>query len=441
MPINKEDLQITFLKSELESAAQRNCFLEKENEQLKQELAYLKAKICTLKAQSIERKSSLRKKLSNTAFDGGNESSLQQKQQIAHINSREDCPRVYEGSLSALDPLETKAKVEKLPQVVPVPPPAPTSAAPKTAALPIDYANEKTVPGPPAPPPLPSKLLPRSVSIVRRVPEVMEFYRTITKKHNKADNKNSFQGIIPASANARNMIGEIENRSTYLLAIKSDVETHGEHIRFLTREVENAAFTEISDMEAFVKWLDLELSYLVDERAVLKHFPQWPERKADAMREAAFSYRDLKSLEAEVLSFKDNPKQLAILSLKKMQALQDRLEGSIHNVQRMRDSVSQKYREFQIPWKWMLDAGVISHLKLSSLRLAKEYMRRVATELQSHCSKKEELMLQGVRFAFRVHQFAGGFDAEALRGFEELKAATLDQFGQQNSDHNLPKPC
>ncbi|KAK9124561.1 hypothetical protein Sjap_014163 [Stephania japonica] len=438
MPINKEDLQITFLNCELESAAKRNCFLEKENEQLKQELAYLKAKICALKAQSLERKSSLRKKLSNTTFNGGNESMLQQKQQIALINSREECPTASEGALFASDPLETKAKVEKSLKVVPIPPPAPTSA--KTAALPIDYANEKKVPAPPAPPPLPSKLLPRSVNIVRRVPEVMEFYRTITKKHNRADNKNSFQGIIPASANARNMIGEIENRSTYLLAIKSDVETHGEHIRFLTREVENAAFTEISDMEAFVKWLDLELSYLVDERAVLKHFPQWPERKADAMREAAFSYRDLKSLEAEVLSFKDNPKQLAILSLKKMQALQDRLEGSIHNVQRMRDSASQKYREFQIPWKWMLDTGVISQLKLSSLRLAKEYMKKVATELQSHSSKKEELMLQGVRFAFRVHQFAGGFDTEALRAFEEVKAATLDQFGQQNGD-NSPKPC
>ncbi|KAK9114416.1 hypothetical protein Syun_021213 [Stephania yunnanensis] len=97
------------------------------------------------------------------------------------------------GSLSASDPLETKAKVEKLPQVMSVSPLAPTSAAHKTAALPIDYSNEKTVPTPLEPPPLPSKLLLRSVNIVRRMPEVMEFYCTITKKHNKADNKNSFQ--------------------------------------------------------------------------------------------------------------------------------------------------------------------------------------------------------------------------------------------------------
>lgn len=106
--------------------------------------------------------------------------------------------------------------------------------------------------------------------------------------------------------------------------IKSDVETQGGLINNLTREVETAAFTKISDVEAFVKWLDEELSCLVDERAVLKHFPQWPERKADALREAAFSYRDLKNLQTEVSSFKNNPKQPLTQSLKRMQTLQDR---------------------------------------------------------------------------------------------------------------------
>lgn len=102
------------------------------------------------------------------------------------------------------------------------------------------------------------------------------------------------------------------------------METQGEFINSLTREVEAAAYTEISDVEAFVKWLDEELSYLVDERAVLKHFPKWPERKADALREAAFSYRDLKNLEAEVSSFEDNTKQPLTQSLRRIQALQDR---------------------------------------------------------------------------------------------------------------------
>ena len=106
--------------------------------------------------------------------------------------------------------------------------------------------------------------------------------------------------------------------------IKSDVEKQKEFINFLISEVQSAVFKDISDVEVFVKWLDQELSSLVDERAVLKHFPQWPERKADALREAAFSYRDLKNLEAEVSSFEVNPKESFNSELRRMQALQDR---------------------------------------------------------------------------------------------------------------------
>ncbi|KAG2320991.1 hypothetical protein Bca52824_014204 [Brassica carinata] len=35
--------------------------------------------------------------------------------------------------------------------------------------------------------------------------------------------------------------------------------------------------------------------------------------------------------------------------------------------------------------------------------------------------EEEELIVQGVRFAFPVHQFAGGFDAETMRAFQELR--------------------
>lgn len=106
--------------------------------------------------------------------------------------------------------------------------------------------------------------------------------------------------------------------------IKSDVESQGEFINSLKNEVENAAYREISDVEAFVKWLDQELSSLVDERAVLKHFPQWPEKKADAMREASCCYRDLKNLESDVESFQDDFNQPTSVSLKCIQALQDK---------------------------------------------------------------------------------------------------------------------
>ena len=48
-----------------------------------------------------------------------------------------------------------------------------------------------------------------------------------------------------------------------VVQIKSDVETQGDFIRFLIKEIENAACANIVDVVPFVKWLDDELSYLV----------------------------------------------------------------------------------------------------------------------------------------------------------------------------------
>lgn len=56
---------------------------------------------------------------------------------------------------------------------------------------------------------------------------------------------------------------------------------------------------------------------------MLKHF-KWPERKADAMREAAIEYRDLKRLESEVSCYKDNANVPCGLALKKMAGLLDK---------------------------------------------------------------------------------------------------------------------
>lgn len=61
----------------------------------------------------------------------------------------------------------------------------------------------------------------------------------------------------------------------------------------------------------------------VDERAVLKHF-DWPEKKADTLREAAFGYRDLKKLDLEVSSFKDDTRTPCDIALKKMVALSEK---------------------------------------------------------------------------------------------------------------------
>ncbi|XP_076894782.1 INCREASED PETAL GROWTH ANISOTROPY 1-like protein 1 [Bidens hawaiensis] len=374
------------IKKELEAALLEIGSLQKENQELKQEISRLKTQITTLKAHDLERKSLLWKKLQNSMDSGKVIDEPPQKPKLIQI----DVPETQNANLPK------------------PPPPSPPQLL------------QRRVTAPPPPPP-PIQMTPVGSKTVRRVPAVMEFYRSLMKRDTQKENKNGVTGFV-LPAYSRDMIGEIENRSTYLSSIKSDVEKYGPLLNFLIREVQSASFKEISDVEAFVKWVDGELSCLVDERAVLKHFPQWPERKADALREAAFSYRDLKSLESEVLGFKNGLKQPLIQSLRKMQALQDRLESSISGLERTREATSKRYKELQIPWQWLMDTGVVGKIKLCSLTLARECMQMIAKELEcNEASRDGDLLLQGVRFAFRVHQFAGGFDTETMHAFEELK--------------------
>ncbi|KAL5710109.1 hypothetical protein ACHQM5_020713 [Ranunculus cassubicifolius] len=410
MPRNEDDPDLTIIRKELEASLQRNLYLERENEQLKEEIVRLKGKVRTLKAQNLRDTSVLRTKVVTESYTT-----------TTHHN------QLYEFYISEKNPTEEKhvctqdpPKPPPMPppkklqegngrKVKPAPPPPPPPRSEKVNERKVTPAP--AVPPPPPPPP-PSKFLAGSPNVVRRVPEVMEFYHSLTRKDTRIDSKTSLAGIQLA-ANAKNMIGEIENRSRYLMAIKSDVETQGNLIRFLIKEVENAAYEDIADVE-----------------------------KADAMREAAFSYRDLFNLESEVSSFKDNSKEPLSLSLKRMQSLQDRLERSVHNIQRTREGVSKRYRGFQIPCDWMLETGMINKLKLSSTRLAKEYMKRVTGELKTkEQSQREELMLQGARFAFRVHQFAGGFDSEAMHAFEELKKVGATHLGQQQHSSGKNNLC
>lgn len=49
----------------------------------------------------------------------------------------------------------------------------------------------------------------------------------------------------------------------FLFQIKADVETQGDFVKSLIKEVNNAAYKDIEDVVAFVKWLDDELCFLV----------------------------------------------------------------------------------------------------------------------------------------------------------------------------------
>jgi myosin heavy subunit len=99
-------------------------------------------------------------------------------------------------------------------KAAPPPPPPPPSRKPtsKAAAAPA--------PPPPPPPPKGGRMAPAKV---RRVPEVVEFYHSLMRRDSQSrrESNSGAAAEVPATANARDMIGEIENRSTHLLAVST----------------------------------------------------------------------------------------------------------------------------------------------------------------------------------------------------------------------------
>ncbi|KAK6930372.1 hypothetical protein RJ641_004466, partial [Dillenia turbinata] len=305
--------------------------------------------------------------------------------------------------------------------------PAAKSTIPKASY--VQNNGPSSLPPPPPPPPslarLPSKA---NTPLVLNSAAVMQPGEG--KFPQRAVNLKQNTSLISVHSS---IVGEIQNRSAHLMAIKADIETKGEFINGLIESVLAASCTDIEDVVKFVDWLDRELSSLADERAVLKHF-KWPEKKADAMREAAIEYRDLKLLESEISSYEDGTTIPCRAALKKMAGLLDKSDRSIQRLVRLRNSVILSYKDHKIPTDWMQDSGIISKIKKCSVKLAKVYMERVTRELQlaQNLDKEfaqEALMLQGVQFAYRAHQvkleaeakFAGGLDSETLCAFEEFR--------------------
>ncbi|TKY54335.1 CHUP1 [Spatholobus suberectus] len=418
--------EVLGLREELDRVKSLNVELESHNRRLTQDLAAAEAKIATV----------------GTGKSG--------KEPIGEHQS----PKFKDIKKLIADKLErSRVKKEGTPEVIfakaPIPAPAPSYTIPETTSIgrksppntclqpppppPITSAGRKSPPNtclqppppPPLPPPIPSWHLARLAN-TQKAPAVVELFHSLKNKDGKIDSKGSVNHQRPLVISAHSsIVGEIQNRSAYLLAIKADIETKGELINDLIRKVVDATFTDIEEVLKFVDWLDGKLSSLADERAVLKHF-KWPEKKADAMREAAVEYNELKMLEQEISSYKDDPDIPCGAALKKMAGLLDKSERSIQRLIKLRNSVIHSYQVYNIPTAWMLDSGIMSKIKQASMTLVKTYMKRVTMELESirnsdRESIQDSLLLQGVYFAYRAHQFAGGLDSETMCAFEEIR--------------------
>ncbi|XP_068663903.1 INCREASED PETAL GROWTH ANISOTROPY 1-like protein 2 [Aristolochia californica] len=423
--VNSLQSEVSGLKAQFEKLQSLNVELESQNRQFREDLATAEAKISTL--SSHHKRDSNEEKSESPGFRAVQKLIANKLEQFRVKKEPSDGIEAVQLHPMASEPPTKIAEVQSkgsrnvpIPVQPPPPPPMPQS---------------KTAVGVPSPPPLPPRRGPVRTATMQKAPALVEFYHSLAKYDGKKDHQGtgncSNHGVIHAHSS---IVGEIQNRSSHLLAIKADIETRGDFIRSLIQKVKDAAYANIEDVLIFVEWLDRELASLSDERAVLKHF-DWPEKKADAMREAAIEYRDLKRLQSEISSYQDDPSTSCEVELKKMGNLLDKSERSIQRLIKLRDLTMPLCEACKIPTDWMLDSGIISKIKSATVKLAKLYLKRVSMELEStrHSEREsvqeEALLRQCIRFAYRAHQFAGGLDPETMCAFEEMRRRVPTHWG------------
>ncbi|CAN6726734.1 unnamed protein product [Malus baccata var. baccata] len=408
--------EVAALKAELDKTQGFNVELQSQNKKLSRNLAAAEAKIAAFTTPE------------------------QKEKNVEHQSPKfKDLQKLIANKLKR-SVVQKEAVNETSPPIKAPPPPPPKWAVLRVSAIqsgpppPPPLPPSLRSPPPPPPPPPPQSSMRATAGTTQKAPALVELFHSLRKQEVERDSLESRNHHKPVATSAHNsIVGEIQNRSAHLLAIKADVQTKGEFINDLIQKVLAAAYTDVEDVLKFVDWLDVELSSLADERAVLKHF-KWPERKADAMREAAIEYRELKLLESEIYCYKDDTDIPCAAALKKMAALLDKSERSIQRLIKLRSSVMRSYQELKIPTDWMLDSGIVSKIKRASMNLANIYMKRVTLELESirnsdRQSNQESLLLQGMHFAYRAHQFAGGLDSETLCAFEEIRQRVPGHLG------------
>lgn len=205
------DACVTLLRSKLHGLVERNRALEEENKQLRHQVSRLKGQISSLEGQDTDKKM-LWKKLENSA------TSISYSKEKQFVQSNDDAKEAMDLNSSLCHRRQQFSRatlVRSRAPRVPNPPPNPTCTQPKTTVR----KEGCMAPPPPPPPPLPSKLQ-RSTKAIQRVPEVVELYRSLVRREGKNDAKSGSVGI-PAATNSREMIGEIENRSAYVLAVST----------------------------------------------------------------------------------------------------------------------------------------------------------------------------------------------------------------------------
>lgn len=253
--------------------------------------------------------------------------------------------------------------------------------------------------------------------------------------------------------------------SSLAAGLDREAEARAPLLADLAREIRGASPADARSLDEFLEKIDEVLASLSDEREVLRRVDAWPGAKVEAMRELrhllaeldemARAARQWPRLDVNSRALRSSAKASTVMwacdeERGKISRAADATRRRIESIERTVAADAARFAGHGLR-RVDVNASLVS-AKHASLTLAERYARvsLLAAERASRedddgwrgtygtngtgRAKARETLASAVRFALRLHELAGGFDASSREALEEVRAilASLDETREED---------
>ncbi|KAJ1474594.1 hypothetical protein T484DRAFT_1970253 [Baffinella frigidus] len=211
--------------------------------------------------------------------------------------------------------------------------------------------------------------------------------------------------------------------------VLADREVYREMIEDLAKQIAAVRPVDMFQVQEFSGEVERRLTLLSDENMVLKGFPDFPLKRLESLREAVARRGELRKLqeslnpEGEKWITKSNMGEELQNVVERFEAAQPAIEW----YQRAEPDLKRAFLNHHVPFDFSAVAATrhatvgLAAYSLRMVQTASERLHSASEEDQSKGRPQVLQLAQGtLKFAFRIHQFAGGFDAVTTQLFSSL---------------------
>jgi len=299
----------------------------------------------------------------------------------------------------------------------------------------LSDAKKDLAPPRPPPPPAASKercKMKKTKPEIARQPTVLKLFHSFRSRATlSAPPQTKATGSKFQKGDNSAVIAELMSRSKHAQRINREVEMHSEKINNWATEIKTTHFNSMEEVDEFVQRMDKDMNEtLTDEVVILKRVGNWPKRY-DVLREARASWKQLKDMESKMLNWKACGHLKGQLELEHTQKTIEDVDSKLQGIMRFQQREEARYREAGIPWT----RALYDRVKAAALVPIEIYLQTVLDQAagQRSVERQRQLFSKCAVFAFKGHQFVGGFNEACSRAFASVESAA-------HSVINFPEP-